>query len=299
MFSDGYVSITNAFSWRDERRAKQLPLNSRSPVSQVLFRTLLGGVKIDLNGGRSALQDRNFFVLDYPLTRGFSLGPDILRAFPGLGMQDRNGNFLSYTVLRSLDKFFNATGTNKGFFEVLLNEVARSFVASKNGSDLSGFVYIYRALEHMSYALPLFHARHATNYVKAFNDLRNLITSGDGELKFCNKFIGNIFNQDTVFKNYKYKLHFDPIYWNGFEKYIKNTHSQYCMVNSGCVEIEFLKAFGFLVDVRNKFFHHLSGSNQSASSKQIVDADAFFRPINEVAWSIIALVLGKMIAAEI
>lgn len=299
MFSDGYISISNAIPWRDEARAKQLQLHPRSPVSQVLFRTLLGGVKIDLSGGKSALQHRNFFVLDFPSTRGFSLGPEVLRAFPGLGMQDRNGNFLSYTVLRSLDKFFNATGTNKGFFEVLLNEVARSFVASKNGSDLSGFVYIYRALEHMSYALPFFHARHATNYVKAFNDLRSLIASGDGELKFCDKFIGNIFNQDPIFKNHKYKLQFDPIYWNKFEKYIKNVHSNYCVVNAGGIEVEFLKAFGFLVDIRNKFFHHLSGSNQSASSKEIVDADAFFRPINEVAWSIIALVLGRMISAEI
>lgn len=299
MFSDNYISISNAIPWRDEGRAKRLQLHSKSPASQVLFRTLLGGVRIDLNGGRSALQHRNFFVLDFPSNRGFSLGPDVLRAFPGLGMQDRNGNFLSYTVLRSLDEFFNATGTNKGFFEVLLNEVARSFVASQNGSDLSGFVYIYRALEHMSYALPFFHARHTTNYIKAFNDLRSLIASGDGELKFCDKFIGYIFNQDPAIKNYKYELKFESAYREKFEKYIKNTHSKYCKVESGFVEIEFTKAFGFLVDVRNKFFHHLSGSNQSASSKEIVDADAFFRPINEVAWSIISLVLGRMIAAEI
>ncbi|WP_374244624.1 hypothetical protein [Zoogloea sp.] len=256
-------------------------------------------MKIELPGGRSALQNCNFFVLDFPATQGFSLGADILRAFPGLGVQDRNGNFLSYTIVRSLGNFFNAVGTNKGFFEVLLNEVARSFVASKNGNDLSGFVYIYRALEHMSYALPFFHARHATNYIKAFNDLRNLIASGDGELKFCDKFIKNIFGQDPVFKGYKYKLKFDPVYSSGFEKYIKEIHSRCCVVSAGGVEVEFLKAFGFLVDVRNKFFHHLSGSNQSASSKEIVDADAFFRPINEVAWSIVALVLGRMIAAEI
>lgn len=298
MFSNGYIEVSNAIPWRDEERSKQLSLHSRSPISQVLFRTLLGGVRIDLAGGRSALQNRNFFVLDAPVTRGFSLGEDILRAFPGLGMQDRNGNFLAYTIVKSLGDFFNAVGTNKGFFEVLLNEIARSFVASKNGNDLSGFVYIYRALEHMSYALPFFHARHATNYIKAFNDLRNLIASGDGELRFCDKFIGNIFSQDPVFKSYKYKFMFDAVYSVGFEGYIKTHHSKCCVVTAGGVEVEFLKAFGFLVDVRNKFFHHLSGSNQSASSREIVDADAFFRPINEIAWSIISLVLGKMIAAE-
>lgn len=299
MFSDGYITISNAIPLRDERRARLLQLNSRTPVSQVLFRTLLGGVRIALHDGKSTLQNRNFFVLDFPPTRGFSIGDEILRAFPGLGMQDRSGNFLSYTVAQSLDKFFSDTGTNKGFFEVLLNEIARSFVASKNGSDLSGFVYIYRALEHMSYALPFFHARHSTNYIKAFNDLRNLITSGDGELNFCNKFIGNIFNQDPVFKSYKYNLKFDSIYWEKFSKYIKGAHSKHCTVNSTYVEVDFLKAFGFLVDIRNKFFHHLSGSNQSASSKEVINADAFFQPINEVAWSVIALVLGKMIAAEI
>lgn len=299
MFSNGYLSISNAIPWRDEEKSSQLQLHPRTPVSQVLFRTLLGGVRIDLKTGKSAVQTRNFFILDCPARSGFSLGPDVLRAFPGLGMQDRNGQYLSYTVIKSLAKFFSATGTNKGFFEVLLNELARSFVASENGSDLSAFVYVYRALEHMSYALPFFHARNATNYVKAFNDLRNLIASGDGELKFCDKFIGNIFASDPVCAGYKYLLAFDPVYWNGFEKYLKSTHSKYCGFKPGYIEIDFLKAFGFLVDVRNKFFHHLSGSNQSASSKEVVDADAYFRPINQVAWSIIALVLGKMIASEI
>lgn len=299
MFSDGYISIHNAIPFRDENRARKLQLHSRSPHALALFRTLLGGVRIDLKGGKSALQERNFFVLGSPPRQGFSLGPDILRAFPGLGMQDRNGNFLSYTLACSLDEFFRATGTNKGFFEVLLNEIARSVVCSKNDNDLSGFVYIYRALEHMSYALPFFHARHSTNYVKAFNDLRTLISSGDGELKFCDKFIGHIFAHDAVIASHKYELQFDPIYRSSFEKYIKNTHSRHATVTSAGVEIEFKKAFGFLVDVRNKFFHHLSGSNQSASSKEIVDADAFFRPINAIAWSLIALVLGKMTAAEI
>lgn len=212
MFSNGYLSISNAIPWRDEEKSSQLQLHPRTPVSQVLFRTLLGGVRIDLKTGKSAVQTRNFFILDCPARSGFSLGPDVLRAFPGLGMQDRNGQYLSYTVIKSLAKFFSATGTNKGFFEVLLNELARSFVASENGSDLSAFVYVYRALEHMSCALPFFHARNATNYVKAFNDLRNLIASGDGELKFCDKFIGNIFASNPVCAGYKYLLAFDPVY---------------------------------------------------------------------------------------
>ncbi|WP_064616959.1 hypothetical protein [Pseudomonas sp. GR 6-02] len=299
MFSDGYVSISNAVPFRDENRANQIQLHSRSPASLALFRTFLGGVKIDLKGGKSSLQSRNFFVLDAPHRKGFSLNADIARAFPGLGVQDRNGEALAHTIARPLDVFFRASGSHKGFFEVLLNEVSRSLVASANGNDLSAFVYIYRALEHMSYALPFFHARHATDYVKAFNDLRALISSGDGELKFCDKFIGYIFKQDPVFSAYKYTIKFDPIYAVKFEKYLNGHHSKHCTTNSGLIEVEFLKAFGFVVDVRNKFFHHLSGSNQSASSKDIIDADAFFRPINEIAWSLIALVLGKMIAAEI
>ena len=238
-------------------------------------------------------------MLDAPNRQGFSLGADISRAFPGLGQQNRNGEVLAYTIVRPLEAFFHATGTNKGFFEVLLNEIARSLVASENGNHLSAFVYIYRALEHMSYALPFFHARHSTNYVKAFNDLRTLIASGDGELKFCDKFIGFIFKPDPVFAAYKYRLVFDPTYSVKFEKYLNGHHSKYCDTSSGYAEVDFLKAFGFLVDVRNKFFHHLSGSNQSASSRDIVDADAFFSPINEIACSLIALLLGKIIAAEI
>ncbi|WP_156429755.1 hypothetical protein [Burkholderia sp. FL-7-2-10-S1-D7] len=297
MFSNGYLSVDNANRLRDEGRAKILQLTPKSQSSLVLFRILLGGVKIDA-GGRTAIQSNNFFVIDFPKINGFTINSDILRAFPGLGEQDRFGNFLSYTVAASLDRFFRATGTNKGFFEVLLNEMARSFVASSTGNDLSAFVYVYRALEHMSYALPFFHARHANNYVKAFNDLRNLIASGDAELKFCDKFIGYLFSGDPVFSSHKYRFKFDGGFSTKYEKYLKNVHSRHCTINSSVVEIPFLQSFGFLVDVRNKFFHHLSGSNQSASSREIEDADVFFRPINRVAWSIISLVLGRMIAAE-
>ncbi|QRI86213.1 hypothetical protein JQN61_02065 [Pseudomonas putida] len=193
MFSDGHLSIINALPFRDESRAKYIQLHSRSPSSLVLFRTLLGGVKIELNGGKSSLQLRNYFVLDAPQRQGFSLSSDITRAFPGIGQQNRSGEILAYTIVEPLHAFFHSTGANKGFFEVLLNEIARSLVASAYGNHLSAFVYIYRALEHMSYALPFFHARHSTNYVKAFNDLRTLISSGDGELKFCDKFIRFIF----------------------------------------------------------------------------------------------------------
>lgn len=299
MFSDGHISIINANPFRDEPRAKKIQLHARSPLSLVLFRTLLGGVKIDINGEKFALQSRNYFVLDAPDRRGFSLSADITRAFPGIGEQNRNGEVLANTIVGPLDVFFHATGTNKGFFEVLLNEIARSLVASANGNHLSAFVYIYRALEHMSYALPFFHARHSTNYVKAFNDLRALIASGDGELKFCDKFIGFIFKADPVYSAYKYRLNFDQTYKLKFDRYLNGHHSKYCDNSSGHSEIDFLKAFGFIVDVRNKFFHHLSGSNQSASSKDIVDADAFFGPINEIACSLISLLLGRIIAAEI
>lgn len=301
MFSNGYLNISNDIRFRDESRAKNLQLSTKSPYCLVLFRVLLGGVKIDLGNGKSALQQKNYFILDAPTRQGISINTDISRAFPGLGVQDRHGNFLAYTVIKSLDTFFHATGTNKGFFEVLLNETSRSIVESRNGNHLSGFVYIYRALEHMSYALPFFHARHATNYVKAFTDLRNLIASGDGELKFCDKFIGYIFQGEAIFSNHKYKISFPPTHEQKLEKYLNGFHSKHCSKNpgTGLIEVNFLHAFSFLVDIRNKFFHHLSGSNQSASSKEIIDADIFFKPINEIALSIISLVLGKMISAEL
>jgi hypothetical protein len=299
MFSDGYLRVENSFFLRDESHQKPLSLQVRCPSALVVFRMLLGGVFISTPTSVTIQQPNNFFVPGYPISRGFTFNDEIGRAFPGLGEQDRNGNFLSYTVVRSLNKFFYETGTNRGFFDVLTNELARSFIASGSGNDLAAFVYLYRAIEHISYALPLFHARHAKNYVKAFNDLRALISTGDGELKFCEKFIRNMFHTDSQLAEHKYEFSFPGPYHIAYEKYLKTNHSKHCSCISGGIEVQFLHAFGFIVDVRNKFFHHLSGSNQSASSKEIVDAEAFFRPINQVGRSLVALVFGRMIAAEL
>ncbi|WP_159095041.1 hypothetical protein [Stenotrophomonas sp. ZAC14A_NAIMI4_1] len=299
MFENGIVTVKNCLPLRDESASIQLKLHKGSPPALVIFRILLGGVDVLLPSGREARQLKNFLVLGCPEIRGFSISNSILQAFPGLGLQDRDGNFLSYTVQRSLDKYFRSTSTNKGFFEVILNEVSRSLVAAGQGNNLSAFVYIYRAIEHMSYALPFFHARHSSNYLKAFNDLRSLISQGDGELKFCEKFIAHIYDGDVVAATYKFEMTFSDPYSEKIMKYLKSVHSKHCVVTPTHVEVDFLKAFGFVVDVRNKFFHHLSGSNQSASSRQIQDADEFFKPINQVAISLVALILGKMIAAEI
>ena len=299
MFSDGFLNIQNAYYLRDETPKKSLALHSRSSSALVIFRVLLGGVIISTNTSRLIQQPNNYFVLDYPTAKGFTVNNEISKAFPGLGEQDRYGNFLSYTLIRSLEKFFNATGTNRGFFDVLTNEITRSFIASGLKNDIAAFVYIYRAVEHISYALPLFHARHERNYVKAFNDLRTLISTGDGELKFCEKFIKNLFAKDPLLSAYKYKFSYPVEYHTTYEKYLKENHSKHCSCNGSDIEVNFLSAFGFIVDIRNKFFHHLSGSNQSASSKEIVDAEAFFRPINQIAKSMVGLVLGRMIAAEI
>lgn len=299
MYTNGIVTVKNCLPFRDEEASRRLKLYDKAPPALVIFRILLGGVDISLPNGRAARQFKNFLAIGAPEARGYSIGGGVLQAFPGLGLQDRAGNFLSYTVQRSLDGYFKSTTTNKGFFEVILNEVARAFVARAAGNHLSGFVYLYRAIEHMSYALPFFHARHSSNYLKAFNDLRELIAKGDGELKFCDKFVAHIYDGDAVATAYKFKLEFDDDYQEKILKYLKGTHEKHCTVTSTHAEVEFLKAFGFVVDIRNKFFHHLSGSNQSASSRQIEDADAFFEPINIVATSLIALILGKMIAAEI
>ena len=298
MYKNGFVSVRNCLPLRDEERAPRLRLHEKSPSALVIFRMLLGGVEISLGNGRVALQPSNYLALGAPEARGYSISGSILQAFPGLGQQDRDGNFMSYTVQRSLDAYFKSTGTQKGFFDVLLNEMSRAFVARSAGNDLSAFVYLYRAVEHMSYALPIFHARHSSNYIKAFSDLRELLSKGDGELKFCDKFVAHIFRSDPI-GAHKFNLTYPSSCSEKVLTYLKGNHSKKCSVGASSAEVEFLNAFGFVVDVRNKFFHHLSGSNQSASSRQIEDADAFFGPINVVATSLISLILCKIIAAEI
>jgi hypothetical protein len=300
MYSDGYLEIKNAFALRSEepvRRAK-LSLHGRSAPALVLFRVLLGGVWLGKIGDDPILQNRNVFCLGDVKTSGFTLLNDLAKAFPDLGNQDRNGNFLAFSIISPLENFFVSSQANRSFFEVLLNELCRSFLSSSRENHLSAFVYIYRAIEHMSFALPFFHARHSTNYIKAFSDFKAFVTTGDGELRFCDKFVKNLFSNDIRF-TYVYKLQYELSDREKFIRYFSNHHQELCSCTPTSVNIEFGKAFSFIVDIRNKFFHHLSGSSQSISAKQINDADAFFKPINDVARSIIAAILAKLIASEL
>jgi hypothetical protein len=299
MYTDGYLIIQNAYFLRDESANRPLALHPRSTSAMVVFRLLLGGVFIGIGKKNPIRQPHNYFILDHPISGGFTFNQEIIKAFPGLGQQDRNGNFLSYTIIRSLNDFFEKQGTNRGFFDVLTNEIARSFIASDSDNEIAAFVYLYRAIEHISYALPLFHARHEKNYMKAFNDMKKLITTGDGELKFCEKFINRMFSEDEVLKNHKYNFTYPSEYHEKYAKYLKTNHTKLCDCTGSSITIEFSNAFGFIVDIRNKFFHHLSGSNQSASSKDIIDGEAFFKPLNIIARSMISLILGRMISAEI
>lgn len=301
MYSSNFLTIENAIPMRNEAvdRNLRLRLTPTSPQSLVLFRLLLGGVKVSKVGGETAVQSTNFFCVGAPSISGYSLHAELSRAFPDLGTQDRTGAFLAVTIIKPLEQFFSAAGTRKGFFDVLLNELARGVLADARGNHLSAFVYIYRAIEHMSYALPLFHARHSRDYIKAFHDLRTLISSGDGELKFCGKFIKTLFKADPILNAHVYKVEYPATYSIAYSKYLDSNHSKHCTRTAVGADVKFLESFDFVVDVRNKFFHHLSGSNQSASSREVPDADIFFCPINKMALSIIALVLGRIIASEI
>jgi hypothetical protein len=301
LYTTSFLEIENSYLLRDETIDRNLHFRilPTSPQSLVLFRVLLGGVHIRKVGGESINQRANYFCVGTPNISGYSLHSELSRAFPNLGMQDRAGSFLPVTLLKPLEDFFKAAGTRKGFFDVLLNELTRALIADEKGNHLSAFVYIYRAIEHMSYALPFFHARHSRDYIKAFYDLRTLIAGGDGELKFCGKFIRSLFSTDPILNTHVYNVSYPPQYLPLYPKYLKGNHTKLCTATIQGANVKFLDSFDFLVDIRNKFFHHLSGSNQSASSREIPDADIFFRPLNKMALSVIALVLGKIIASEL
>ena len=301
MYTSPFIEVENSYPLRTEATDPNLRLRllANSPQSLVLFRLLLGGVRVRKVGGDSATQRINYFCVGAPEISGYSLHTELSRAFPNLGAQDRAGSFLPVTLLKPLENFFSAAGSRKGFFDVLLNELARALIADAKGNHLSAFVYVYRAIEHMSYALPLFHARHSRDYIKAFHDLRALISTGDGELKFCGKFIKALFEGDPILSTHVYDVDYPAPYATRYSSYLQSNHSKLCTRTALGASVGFLDSFDFIVDVRNKFFHHLSGSNQSASSRDIPDADVFFNPLNKIALSVVALVLGRIIASEL
>jgi hypothetical protein len=275
----------------DLTRLGNIPNGSQNSFQYLLVRLLVGTASVRHNG----LEIRQIY--DYS-----QLPFGAQTKSPALAIKDY---IATYAVGGTVKRFVHVTtADNRKFFSELLAEFLNFFIQSGRGCHMAAFVYIYRALERMSFSLPLLYASTNRDYYNTFKDLKAMFdpASKSGELGLLKKIIHSGKLIDALMLAVKYDITFSSAYGHQ-QKYYSLVTSKYKDFDSKDqnllkVEISFSKVIDLLVMIRNRFFHARTGDGQpNIRIEEVHDADEFFGILNPVFASFLSIILLHSIAA--
>jgi hypothetical protein len=278
-------------------------VSQASTHAKVTTRLLLGGGYLKASVGESK-QQNNYFVIGAPKSAG-AVAADVMRAFSDLS-EERGGKLFTGRVIRPISAHLDSQRVNHALFYPLLSELAKSFLNQGLGRNLSAFVHVYRAVENVSYSFPLFYCRYSREYSKVYSQLKSFFQGG--ELDFCSNFYARLLLDDAL-DGSRITVKFSGPFKKEFADHLHN-HINWILerktgamaiskVSDGVVDIALKDCFNLIVNIRNSYFHHLSGGSKNSSSKDIKDPDSFFMPINEIAYQVLGYLIGKLIRVQL
>lgn len=263
----------------------RLPLNASSSHQYLISRLLLGTVAVAIAPGRKKPQSVNFSVIPHQ-PQSDSPAVAMKHFVSGMGI--------------TVKKFISITrADNRRFYSELLAELLHFFAQSNKGSHTAAFVFLYRTLERISFAVPLMYAATERDYCKTFKDLQNFLDAKSGELGFFKKFInaGNFI--DTGRLNILYDVNivspsgFTSDFYNALDTLFTFDQS-----NQGIhqFKLKFSKIGDLLITLRNRFFHFRAGDGQpNITLIDVPNTDEFFGVINDVFISYLSVIVLEII----
>ena len=129
-----------------KRILAQLPDNlkisgNKDPEILLILRLLSGNLELTHNYSNRRIKSRvNYFASDFSSFKNWKID------FPKLLSEDVTAEHISIFINKT--KF-----ENRAFYSGVLSEISHFILHDKNGSHTSAFIYIYRMLEKISYAI--------------------------------------------------------------------------------------------------------------------------------------------------
>ena len=261
------------------RTPEILKINGNNdPAILLIVRLLSGAIKVEhVSSSKSFLQKENYFSSNF---KGISQKWDKL--FPLLIAENYTSeDFAGFIEI--------AKQQNIVFYKNILSELSYYFYYQSKGIHSSSFVYLYRALEHVSYALPLIYASKAHDFTKTFIFLKNLM-SGDknaGELGFFKSFIKTVYADDAIFDS---SIDFPMLLDTESEQ-----KKAFTLLHELCksdmiaestdkprlLSIKYTEVGSFIITIRNRFFHYMNGGAKNIETSNISDIDLLFSLVNK------------------
>lgn len=280
------------------RIPEKLKINgSHDPEILLIIRLLSGAIKLKHKYSSTKIsQTENYFLADF---RGYARYWD--RDFPELIDEDYNAEQLSHFV--DSQRF-----SNRSFYKNILSELSYFFYYQKKQTHSSAFIFLYRALEHISYALPLIYVSKTDDFKSTFDSLKRLMITNPGELGFFKKFIDTVYQNDSIRES---SVDFDISLTTEIEQ-----RNMFNLLYGLCkpaiiadstedprkLSIKYTEVGVFLITIRNRFFHYTNGQ-ENIESSNIADIDVLFSLINKkflywIATIILAVISHNAIQFE-
>lgn len=262
-----------------ERIPEKLKIKgTNDPEMLIIVRLLSGAIKLEHTSSSKLMHQKdNYFSADY---KGYSQSWD--RRFPELIAENYNSqlfsNFLDTTKHR-----------NRSFYKNILSELSYFFYYQSKGIHSSSFVYLYRALEHVSYAFPLIYVSKTDDFSRTYIFLKELMSGNKdtGELGFFKSFIKTVYKDDPIFESsvdFPILLDTESEQKKAFDLLkglCKGDMIADSTDNPRVLSIKYTEVGSFIITIRNRFFHYMNGGAKNIESSSIADIDILFSLINK------------------
>lgn len=251
----------------------KLPARAGLSAQYMLVRTLVGGGAIS-RPPRRRQYSQQLDLSCWPCVRQSKKSSlataEFLKEHTGRSV----GNFISTTII-----------DNRRLFSEILAEISNYFCATAMGAHASAFVFLYRALERLSFSIPLLYCTVSRDFHGTFSDLKKLFDEGaGGDLSLLKKFIngGRFLDRTIVDTTTTIDFSGSANACNFYEAVTSRYSDTYsCDPTRQQISVKFGKMQGLLETIRNRFFHFRSGDGKNnISAKELGDVDDFFRILN-------------------
>lgn len=189
---------------------------------------------------------------------------------------------------RDVELYLNrSAGNNRNFWMKVKGEICLALASWSDQRNTDAFLYIYRLLEMISVALPLFYASVEHDYYKSMDFLKGLPQNPrDGDLAIFRRFIsvlakeGGYENLKTGIFYSKGDLTWDARYESQIQKYVISAENLKSSVDAAQskIDVPYSEFPSFFIAFRNRLFHNTL-SVENLDLDQLGGADAACEPL--------------------
>lgn len=229
----------------------------------------------------------------------------ILDNFPDIEIGSEN---------RLSDSFTRARGVNRSFYALVEKELLEAIIAYNKKDYIKSFLFLYRLVEAISFTTPLIFLSKNSDYFKTYDELKKLFSPNNdnvGELAFFKRFLITVLGNEDYW-SIGATLDFKCItndterssYIGIYKKYMQKDRDQIIIgLKSETSEEIILEVTSFhelFINLRNRFFHNLTGSiRDNIQVTDLFDSNLFFKPIVTQFLNHISLIIFKLIEKDL